>query len=113
MVEVEEVELLEGTLHGEEGLLVAGEVGEAAWTEVGEAEAGVSTSIFHLYPVQNRNGVYIDFKVELAYLSASKPLELCSSRVPPRGGRTGLLRILGKVLQVVQVHIFLILVMGH
>ena len=50
MVEVEEVELLEGTLHGEEGLLEAGEVGEAAWTEVGEGEAGVSTPIFHLYP---------------------------------------------------------------
>jgi len=41
LVEVEEVELLEGTLLGEEGLLEAGEVEEAAWTEVGEVEAGV------------------------------------------------------------------------
>ena len=49
MVEVEEVELLEGTLLGEEGLLEAGEVEEAAWTEVGEAEAGVSTSFSDLY----------------------------------------------------------------
>ena len=49
LVEVEEVELLEGTLLGEEGLLEAGEVEEAAWTEVGEAEAGVSTSFSDLY----------------------------------------------------------------
>ena len=76
MVEVEEVELLEGTLLEEGGLLEAGEVGEAAWTEVGEGEAGVSTPIFHLYPGQNGNGVDIDFKGELANLSASKPLEL-------------------------------------
>ena len=76
MVEVEEVELLEGTLLEEGGLLEAGEVGEAAWTEVGEAEAGVSTPIFHLYPGQNGNGVDIDFEGELANLSASKPLEL-------------------------------------
>jgi len=41
LVEVEEVELLEGTLLEEGGLLEAGEVGEAAWTEVGEGEAGV------------------------------------------------------------------------
>ena len=74
MVEVEEVELLEGTLLGEEGLLEAGEVVEAAWTEVGEGEAGVSTPIFHLYPGQNGNGVDIDFEGELANLSASKPL---------------------------------------
>ena len=76
MVEVEEVELLEGTLLGEEGLLEAGEVEEAAWTEVGEGEAGVSTPIFHLYPGQNGNGVDIDFKGELTNPSASKPLEL-------------------------------------
>ena len=48
MVEVEEVELLEGTLLGEEGLLEAGEVEEAAWTEVGEVEAGVSTEYTYL-----------------------------------------------------------------
>ena len=76
MVEVEEEELLEGTLLGEGGLLEAGEVGEAAWTEVGEGEAGVSTPIFHLYPGQNGNGVDIDFKGELTNPSASKPLEL-------------------------------------
>ena len=58
---MEEVELLEGTLLEEGGLLEAGEVGEAAWTEVGEGEAGVSTPIFHLYPGQNGNGVDIDF----------------------------------------------------
>lgn len=67
LVEVEEVELLEGTLLGEEGLLEAGEVEEAAWTEVGEVEAGVSTLIFHHYPWQT-GGVDIDFEMELSNL---------------------------------------------
>ena len=45
-------ELLEGevvTLLGEEELLEDGEEGEAVWTEMLEAEAGVSTSFSDLY----------------------------------------------------------------
>ena len=45
-------ELLEGegvTLLGEEELPEVGEEGEAVWTEMLEAEAGVSTSFSDLY----------------------------------------------------------------
>ena len=45
MVEVE-VELLEVTLLGEEERLGAGEEEEAAWTEMLEVAAGVSTLLF-------------------------------------------------------------------
>ena len=45
MVEVE-VEILGVTLPGEEELLGAGEEEEAAWTEMLEVAAGVSTLLF-------------------------------------------------------------------